>query len=105
MTGSIPLLCPSPSGRDEKKIRAGAANVAHRVVQAIAADLRHRDLIEEVYLAGLWHGANTILRSADRLGIDPDTLMKLPEPKREVDRIDVSAPVVRRRGRPRKAAA
>lgn len=96
MSGSIPLLCPNVSGREEKKLRAQAASVAHRVTQAAVANLRHRELIEEVYLAGLWHGANTILRAAERQGIDPDTLMKLPGAARAVDRIDVAAPRRRR---------
>jgi hypothetical protein len=80
------VLCPLPESKEEKAARRALSDVVRKVVVNAAIHRPQFDLIEEVYLAGLWHG------------------VKLSGPKpRQPDYLDLT-PAPRRRGRPRKAA-
>lgn len=81
----ISVLSPLPDSKEGWKVRRAISDVVRKVVVNAAIHRSHADLIEEVYCAGIYHG------------------MKLSgPPPRKIDRIDVAAPPVRRRGRPRK---
>lgn len=83
--GDVSVLSPIPADKEGWKVRKAISSVVRKVVVNAAIHRPHTDLIEEVYCAGVYHG------------------MKLSgPPPRKVDVIDVSAPPVRRRGRPRK---
>lgn len=87
MGRDLSVLCPLPESKDELKARRALSSVVRKVAVNAAIHRSQFDLIEEVYLAGLWHGV--------KLSSPPE-----PEP-RKPDYL-VLTPPPRRRGRPRK---
>ncbi len=85
--GDVSVLCPPCDSAEEAKLRRCIAReVLPKVIANAAIHRRTSDLMEEVYLAGMWHG------------------VKLSGPvPRKPDIIDIT-PAPRRRGRPRKDA-
>lgn len=77
--------------KEEKQARLGIGDIVRKVVVSAAIHRNHRDLIEEVYLAGLYHGS------------------KLAKPERPRDYLIIDEPTQppaqpKRRGRPRKVS-
>lgn len=97
---TIPYLFPMAKTPAAKKARRDLRQGLFRQVVARAtADRDPAELLFEVYLAGLVHGAETIGKHPKILdGAEP----------RVIDRIDIDQPRIdlhRRRGRPRKDAS
>lgn len=83
--GDTTVLCPPMETKEERKARNNLRDVIRKVVVNAAIHRSREDMLEEVYLAGLWHGVK----------------LSGPQP-RKPDYLDL-APPPRRRGRPRKA--
>lgn len=78
----IDVLCPRGRTREDRKKRAACESVLRSVIIKAVAMRSGSDLLLEIYLAGLWHGAE--LQRMRLTGADES----IPAP-RAVDRIDV----------------
>ena len=52
----VSVLCPPPKDKAEAKIYRAMSSVIRKVVVNAAIHRSQSDVMEEVYLAGLWHG-------------------------------------------------
>lgn len=83
----LTVLAPYEGTKEEKTLRRYLSSVVRKIVVNAAIHRPMSNIMDEVYFAGLYHGAN----------------LSGPKP-RQPDYLEL-APAPRRRGRPRKAAA
>lgn len=101
----ISYLMPKPTGPEHRKLRkAMRGDLFRKVVLNAVANRDPTDLMFEVYLAGIWHGAEIIgKRGHEILPPEPEDQVAdagkvmPPAERRIVDRIIIKRP----RGRPR----
>lgn len=101
MSGTgIPYLSPHIPGPEyRKRHKALRDGLFRKVVEQAAVHRDPRDLMFEVYLAGLFHGATIIGKNPEALALLDKQYPAEVEPaeRRVVDRI-----IIKRRGRPRR---
>jgi hypothetical protein len=84
----VEVLSPLPEDKEGWKVRRAISSVVRKVVVNAAIHRSTADLIEEVYIAGLYHGM--------KLSGPPEP------PPRQRDYLELTPKPAPRRGRPRK---